>query len=90
MKKKNTFIFCELSDTFRNADIKAIRFFCEAGHSVGVAELISTLSGDDAQALIRHVEISSLMSDILPQNTVRSNYSGLSRWYNPAPRRLVP
>ena len=90
MKKKNTLIFGQMSDTFRNADIKAIRDFCEAGHSVGVAELISTLSEDDARALIRHVEISSLMSDILSQNTVRSNYFGLSRWHNPAPRRLVP
>jgi hypothetical protein len=80
----------ELHEIFTAGDAKTLQDFCQAGHSTGVAELISALSGDDARALIGHVEISSLMPSALPKNTVHSHHRGLSRWHNPAARRITP
>ena len=38
-------------------DAKALQSFCEAGHPVIVAELISALSGEEARAVLRHAEL---------------------------------
>lgn len=89
MKKKSTLIVSELSDMLTAGDAKALLNFCDLEHSVGVAELISALSGNADRALIGHAGISSPMPGALPKDPAHSNHFDLSRWHNPAPRRIT-
>jgi len=71
MKIKNPLLVPELREMLTAGDVKALRDFCEAGHPAVIAELISALSGDEAWAVLRHVdppfraEIFSHMADDL-------------------------
>ncbi len=54
---KNPLIAPELREIIVAGDSKALRCFCEAGHPVVVAELISALSADEAWAVLKHAAL---------------------------------
>ena len=57
MKNKNPLFVPELREMLASGDAKALQSFCEAGHPVVVAELISALTGEEARAVLRHAEL---------------------------------
>ena len=57
MKNKNPLLVPELREMLASGDAKALQSFCEAGHPVIVAELISALSGEEARTVLMHAEL---------------------------------
>jgi magnesium transporter len=57
MKNKNPFLVPELRDMPAAGDSKPFRDFCESGHPAVIAELISTLSSQEAWTVLRHADI---------------------------------
>jgi hypothetical protein len=54
---KNPLIAPELREIIVAEDSKALRCFCEAGHAAVVAELIFSLSADEAWAVLKHAAL---------------------------------
>jgi len=63
MKNKNLLLIPDVREIIMTGDAKALQDFCQSGHPAVTAELMSTLSGDEAWAIIRHAD-TPLRADI--------------------------